>query len=361
MGMDEHTAREQVRSEPPPEMARLSRATRELDDHAGRPTHAPEEPADARTLGREVVAREHEEVARAWYEPDGFHGRADRSTMGVAIIERGRFTYTNAVFRDLFGYGPEELHELGPLEVAVEEDWPVIHEQFRRRLSGEVEEFDYAVRGFRKDGTTLEVVCHCSGMRTDALPVMIATFLDISEQVRAERTQEEIEEELCERARHDELTGLYLWSYAQEALATRLATADGAGEHVCVLMADFDDLTALNERHGRSAGDAVLRAFGGMIQRCFRPSDLFCRYDGGTFLVVLPGAPFTVAEERAEYLRNLVATAARTHNGKIVRATVSFGVVTFPDHGRTVDELVAAAAQALRTAKQAGRNQVVAA
>ena len=281
--------------------------------------------------------------------------------MGVATIERGRFTYTNAVFRDMFGYDPEELLELGPLELAVEEDWPVIHEQFRRRLSGEVDHFDYAVRGSRKDGTTLEVVCHYSSLRTDALPVMVATFLDISGPVEAERAAEAIVEELRERARHDELTGLYHWGHAEEALATRLVTADGAGERVCVLMADFDDLASLNQRHGRAAGDAVLRMFGGMIERCFRPSDLCCRYDGGTFLVVLPGAPFSVAEERAEYLRNLVETAAMTHDGENVHATVSFGVVSFPDHGRSVDELVAAAGQALRKAKQAGRNQIVAA
>jgi diguanylate cyclase (GGDEF)-like protein len=64
------------------------------------------------------------------------------------------------------------------------------------------------------------------------------------------------------------------------------------------------------------------------------------------------------AFERAEALRSAVAGQRTTSGASVVRVTASFGVASFPQHGKTIDELIAAADSAMFAAKAAGRNQV---
>lgn len=94
------------------------------------------------------------------------------------------------------------------------------------------------------------------------------------------------------------------------------------------------------------------------MKRNARGSDVYCRYGGEEFLLVLPQMPAAIAAERAEQLRCAMAAAPVPYSASLIAVTVSFGVATFPHDGRTGDELIAAADSALYAAKAAGRNRV---
>jgi diguanylate cyclase (GGDEF)-like protein len=163
---------------------------------------------------------------------------------------------------------------------------------------------------------------------------------------------------LRDQSTHDALTGLYNRRYLEETLGRELLSAERHGHPVSVIMGDLDYFKAVNDGYGHLAGDEVLRVFGALLKRHARGSDVYCRYGGEEFLLVLPQMATAHAVERAEQLRCTMAAAPVPYGAALIAVTASFGVATFPGDGRTGDALIAAADNALYAAKAAGRNRV---
>ena len=124
-------------------------------------------------------------------------------------------------------------------------------------------------------------------------------------------------------------------------------------------MIDVDQFKRVNDEFGHELGDAVLRALGRLLRGSSRASDIPCRYGGEEFLLILPEAEPTVAMERAELIRRAFREIAfELEGGPMGPVTLSLGVAAFPDHGRSVPELMRAADAALYWAKSQGRDQV---
>jgi diguanylate cyclase (GGDEF)-like protein len=123
-------------------------------------------------------------------------------------------------------------------------------------------------------------------------------------------------------------------------------------------MTDLDNFKAINDRDGHLAGDEVLRVFGTQMRCNSRATDIVCRYGGDEFLLVLPGMTKEGAIQRAEQLRGAMATTRVSHGTSQITVTASFGIASYPVHGRTTDELIAAADSALYSAKSDGGNCV---
>jgi diguanylate cyclase (GGDEF)-like protein/PAS domain S-box-containing protein len=346
--MDERDTLYQLHDDETPEMERLSRLTQVLADHVER-QGALAEPLGARASALDESGARHEAVVGAWYVSGDFDPSVGGTDLGVVVIDRGRFHFSNATFDAWFGYAPEEVRHLGPLEIAVPEDWPLISEQFRRRLSGEVDHIQYAFRGRRADGEIIELVCHCTGVRNGGRPMIVGTFTDVTDQVRHECKLIALQDELREQSLHDELTGLWNRHYVEEMLDERLATAHVAGDSVCMILADIDDYASLVEEHGPEVGDEIVRDFAEFLQRQFRPSDVFCRYGTDEFVVVLPACPHAVGLARAIQLRGLAITIT-TSDGIDVPTTASYGSASFPRNGQRTAEVLDAARRSMRAA-----------
>lgn len=157
---------------------------------------------------------------------------------------------------------------------------------------------------------------------------------------------------------HDPLTGLYNRRHINETFDRELIRAERHRHPISVIMADIDHFKVINETYGHLAGDEVLKAFGILLKRNSRGSDIFCRYGGEEFLLVLTNMKEEDVCKRAEQLRNSFSTIPITSGASIIHATASFGIAVFPAHGNTSEELIAAADMALRSAKDDGRNQV---
>ena len=237
-------------------------------------------------------------------------------------------------------------------------DRPLVTEQVHKRLRGEVERADYVFRGMRRNGAVIDVEIHGSAMDVGGKKAIISLVLDVTERTRAEREVQTLQDRLREQSTRDALTGLYNRRYLEETLGRELILAARHGDPVSVIMGDLDHFKSVNDQHGHLAGDEVLRVFGNLMKQHARGSDIYCRYGGEEFLLILPQMAQDNAIERAEQLRSAIAGTSVPYGASLIAVTASFGVATFARDGRTGDELIAAADRALYAAKAGGRNRV---
>jgi len=357
---------------PSAEVVRLNKIIQALMDRAERNTSAQgsdfsifqttvmlEEQVRRRTAELEAALRENEKMNRALRESEAkFRGLVSQSLVGIVLIEDGKFSYSNAKFDEMFGYSSDEIRGLGPLQVTDEGDRALVAGNIDKRLSGEADHLEYTFRGLRKNSEVIDVECHSSVMHVGERLLLISLLMDVSERTRAERAVQVLQEELREQSTRDALTGLYNRRYLEESFRRELLLAERTGHPVSVIMGDLDHFKTVNDRGGHLAGDEVLRVFGSQMKEHARASDITCRYGGEEFLLVLPGMTEAGAIERAELLRRTIEATRFSYGASQLTVTASFGVATFPRHGRTTDELIAAADTALYSAKSGGRNRV---
>lgn len=354
------------------EIVRLHKVNRALMDRAERSAGAPgsdfsvfqttimlEEQVRHRTAELQDALRDNERITRTLRESEAkFRGVVSQSLVGITVIEAERFGYANAKFADIFGYSPDELASMDPLDFVADSDRPYVADLLHKRMSGDLDHVDYLFRGRRKDGAVVDIECHGSAMDLDGRRVLISLVMDITERTRAEREVQALQDLLRDQATRDALTSLHNRRYLDESLERELLRAEREGLSVSVIMGDLDHFKAVNDRFGHLAGDEVLRVFADLMKRQARGSDICCRYGGEEFLLVLPGVSATNGAERAESLRCQIAAGPIDGGDSQIEVTASFGVATFPDDGRAGDELIAAADKALYEAKATGRNRV---
>ena len=154
----------------------------------------------------------------------------------------------------------------------------------------------------------------------------------------------------------DTLTSLYNRGFFFAALEREIARSARSGRGFCLLMIDLDELKSINDRAGHHTGDLVLRAVAGVIREGVRKIDIPARYGGDEFVAILPETDPTGGWVLAEKIR--IGTADMRLAGSDARASVSVGVVSYPDDGRTPDELMISADRAMYASKRAGKNRV---
>ena len=148
-----------------------------------------------------------------------------------------------------------------------------------------------------------------------------------------------------------------------ETLQKEWARAARSKQPLAVIMADIDRFKLHNDTYGHQAGDECIRQVAAVLRRTLRrPADMAARYGGEEFCVILPGADIAGANAVAERMRAGVQALKLPHVNNVVGhdVTISLGVaVVVPDIRVSPSTLVAAADQALYTAKAVGRNQVI--
>jgi diguanylate cyclase len=104
----------------------------------------------------------------------------------------------------------------------------------------------------------------------------------------------------------------------------------------------------------------VLREFGALLSQVFRGGDLPCRLGGEEFAVLLPESNIDGVRSRVEELAMRIRNRdLRLRKQALGRVTISAGLAEFPRHGRSPQELLRAADDALYAAKNAGRDRLL--
>jgi diguanylate cyclase len=167
-----------------------------------------------------------------------------------------------------------------------------------------------------------------------------------------------LQAQLRDQVNRDPLTGLYNRRYFDATLERELARCKREQQGLSVVMIDIDHFKRINDSYGHQAGDEILKLLAVSLNERIRASDVACRYGGEEFLLLLPKVTPKIAIERAEQWRAAFAADTIRFDGAQVRATISAGIASYPEHGETPEELIRSADLALYCAKSEGRNRV---
>ena len=157
-------------------------------------------------------------------------------------------------------------------------------------------------------------------------------------------------------------TGIYNKQFLLDALDAEWRKAKST-LGLTILYYDLDHFKKVNDAYGHNAGDIVLRETVNFIRPLLNRTQLFCRFGGEEFVILLPQTSLEVAKQLGETIR--LTVAARTipleKDGAAIqhRQTLSMGIAQMTAQMESPRELLEAADQKLYTAKQSGRNQVV--
>lgn len=127
-----------------------------------------------------------------------FRTLAEKSMVGVYIVQRGKFVYVNPRFSEIFGYEDGEIVQIENVidTIATPEYRDVIRENVRARLQGEIETIHYEIKGLCKDGTQNWVEFFGSRTIYGGQPSIIGTMIDITERKSAEEALKKSEANL---------------------------------------------------------------------------------------------------------------------------------------------------------------------
>lgn len=187
-----------------------------------------------------------------------------------------------------------------------------------------------------------------------ALLILVAVFIALFA-YRTKRSQLHF----MKLSRIDGLTGIDNRPYFIAQAERALEASRRVGEEVCVILCDLDHFKAINDKYGHATGDHVLRQAVLACRTHLRASDLFGRFGGEEFCILLPGCSLADARQRCEQLRTAIATVATDSANPGSTVSASFGVAATSTSGYELRQLLAHADAALYRAKFAGRNCVV--
>lgn len=157
----------------------------------------------------------------------------------------------------------------------------------------------------------------------------------------------------------DELTGAYNYRFFVRKLEEEKRRAIRYDLPLSLIMVDIDWFKKVNDSYGHEVGNVVIRELARVIQRCIRDVDVLIRYGGEEFVIILPQTQLiessTIGERIRSQVEEMIVDTGRVGKLKI---TVSVGVTSYPENGKSHEDLVTVVDQALYRAKGSGKNLV---
>jgi len=159
----------------------------------------------------------------------------------------------------------------------------------------------------------------------------------------------------------DPLTGLYNRRYFEKLMENEVAQSVRNDSTISILLLDIDNLKTINEQHGHGVGDEVLRSVARIINENMRLTDVACRYASDEFFILCRRATIASAIAIADSLHQAIVSEPLQVMETSFNLSLSIGVATIPGVRQvtTANQFFSNAEEALRHAKQDGRNGVV--
>jgi diguanylate cyclase (GGDEF)-like protein/PAS domain S-box-containing protein len=262
----------------------------------------------------------------------------------------GTIIWVNKAFEQLSGYTRDEaLGQSTSLLKSGQHASPFFQDMWGTILSGQRWQGELLNR--RKDGGLYleEMTITPVSDGTGGITHFIAIKLDITDRKRAE-------EQIRHLASTDPLTGLANYRGLLDALDSEIKRYGRTARCFAVLLLDLDGLKKINDAHGHLVGSRALGRLANILRIHCREIDTAARYGGDEFVVILPetgcAAARQVAQRISEQLKN---------DGEQPSISVSAGTALFPQDGKTIDELLAAADRALYCEKRSSKRLAFAA
>jgi two-component system cell cycle response regulator len=307
-------------------------------------------------------------AAGAWYPSEL---EPLRAVAAGALDEDGALTEANAGFRKLLSLcGPE----LGRGAVITRFFVQPTFEELVRASDGDGELYAGMLTVGNSMGTTRTIrgrmwrrdgrLCVLAEYDVEELERLNDSFLELNREyakAQLELAQTNLrlrqrEAEIVALSLTDQLTGVGNRRRLEQAMALETARARRTGDKLAALMVDLDHFKRVNDTYGHEAGDNVLAAFGRILAKNIRPSDVAARYGGEEFVLLMPHTALAEGAATAERLREALASSRIEPLHEAM--TASFGVAEFAP-AESGEEFLQRIDKALYAAKESGRDRVV--
>ena len=270
----------------------------------------------------------------------------------VILIDRsGQVTYWNPAAERMFGYTGTEmigqnLHDL----IAPGRYLDRHHAGFARFVEsgeGSLIGRTTALQAMRRSGEEFPVEIALSAVKLRGQWSAVGIVRDATERMQTE-------ERLKQLATIDTLTGISNRRHFDEALANEIHRAARYSTPLSLILFDIDHFKYINDTCGHHTGDRVLIQFALVVGGAIRAIDLFARWGGEEFAILMPNCDLNAGRLLAEKLRMLLE---KQHFADVGQVTCSFGVAEYSP-GDDVGKLMKRVDRCLYHAKASGRNRV---
>ncbi|WP_417614974.1 diguanylate cyclase [Oceanisphaera sp.] len=278
------------------------------------------------------------------HAPCGYH----------SLDANGHFIRINHTELEWLGYGREEVIGQPFIRFLTPESQQRFAEFFAA-LKTEREIDNIVLEMQCKNGSTFYVSTSATSLKDQQGHFAIArtSMFDISDRIR-------LEKELEQLANIDVLTQISNRRHFYERGEAEFQRAQRYQHALALLMFDIDYFKRINDTHGHDGGDIVLKQLASQVHDSLRTLDVFARFGGEEFIVLLPELSAEQAERVAERLRQQIADMQiALPSGETISITVSIGFAMLSPTETHLDDFIKKADLALYQAKEQGRNQVV--
>jgi diguanylate cyclase (GGDEF)-like protein len=155
-------------------------------------------------------------------------------------------------------------------------------------------------------------------------------------------------------------TQIFNKKYLMESLESEFKFSKTYNRPLSLIYYDLDFFKKVNDVHGHNAGDYILKDSAKITSSAIRKDDVFGRFGGEEFCIILPGTDARTATDLAERIRHAIEAHTFSFNGKTMKQTISMGVSQLTSGMATYKDLLEAADQKLYRSKNEGRNRVTA-
>jgi diguanylate cyclase (GGDEF)-like protein len=170
-------------------------------------------------------------------------------------------------------------------------------------------------------------------------PFLLVAYLTTTLSADITEARERIEN----LAQTDSLTGLFNLRMFNEVWQREHVASERDRGVYALLMIDMDKLKDINDSYGHDAGNSAITLVAQCLQRSIRNTDYAARFGGDEFAVLLPGASPEIAEAVVKRVRHNVFKTTLDLRSRMIRCSVSIGVVNYPKDGRDMRELLSIA------------------
>ena len=172
----------------------------------------------------------------------------------------------------------------------------------------------------------------------------------------SKRKQFIVNRELLTLSTTDPLTGIYNRAKLDEELDKWINYSNRYAYPLSLIIFDIDDFKKVNDSKGHLAGDEVLKNIVATIKDCIRNTDVFARWGGEEFTILLPNTDIEQAGKMAERMRRCISEKQMHESVKNI--SCSFGIATF-EKDDSPQSLFQKADALLLQAKAGGKNRIV--
>lgn len=215
--------------------------------------------------------------------------------------------------------------------------------QQREEERSEIEYYDY-------DSDSWYEIHHSNINWVDGRPVALYAIYDVTDKKNYQRRIEQ-------QAYTDFLTGLLNRMCCERDLARIIDEAKKRNETGALLYMDLDDFKHINDGLGHQYGDVLLKNISGAIHAIKGIEETCYRMGGDEFVIIVPPRSYRFFNEIIENIKAVFARPWYLKDGDYY-CTMSMGMVTFPDEGESVEDLIKKADIAMYSAKKTGKNRV---